>query len=357
MNYFEKTIVPVIESHYETMSSMEKNIADFFINNRDQMDFSSKNISAMLYVSEAALSRFAKKCGYKGYREFIYHYKESLNESRHTITNQMRIVFDAYQELLNKGFNEGWIDVYENEGKRSGAYSWGAYGTHPYVLLNHQDNMNSMFTLAHEMGHAMHTYYSNKKQPFTYADYLIFVAEVASTVNETLFGYYMLEKADTNDEKKFIISEMMDSFKATLYRQTMFAEFEQLIYNAYENGTILTSEFLCNEYLNLNKKYFGNGVNVNEEIKYEWARIPHFYYNFYVYQYATGIAAAYYIVNRIRNGEENAVSDYLKFLSAGDSVDPVEALKLAGVDMTNPDVVNNAIDMFGNLIDMYNELK
>ena len=216
---------------------------------------------------------------------------------------------------------------------------------------------NDVSTLIHEAGHSMHTTHSKENNDFLYYGYKIFVAEVASTVNETLFDYYMLEKAETNEEKKFIISEMMDSFKATLYRQTMFAEFEQLIYNAYENGTILTSEFLCSEYLKLNQKYFGKCVNVNEEIKYEWARIPHFFYNFYVYQYATGISAAYYIVNRIRNNEENAVCDYLKFLKAGDSVDPIDALKLAGVDMTSPDVVNGAIDMFDKLIDMFNELK
>lgn len=283
--------------------------------------------------------------------------KYSFNEAKDIVLDVVKVLGNDYVGKMKELFDKRYIDIYPNESKRGGAYSSFGYETAPYILLNYQGDYNDVSTLIHEAGHSMHTTHSKENNDYLYYAYKIFVAEVASTVNETLFDYYMLEKAENSEEKKFIISEMMDSFKATLYRQTMFAEFEQLIYNAYENGTILTSEYLCNEYLNLNKKYFGNGVNVNEEIKYEWARIPHFYYNFYVYQYATGISAAYYIVNRIRNNEENAVSDYLKFLSAGDSVDPVDALKLAGVDMSNPDVVNSAIDMFDKLIDMFNELK
>ena len=214
-----------------------------------------------------------------------------------------------------------------------------------------------MSTLIHELGHSMHSYYSNKNNPYLYSGYKIFVAEVASTVNEMLLNYYMLEHASSKEEKRAILSEMMDLFKSTIYRQTMFSEFEDFIFSEYEKGNVLTNEILCNKYYELNKEYFGNDAIINEEIKYEWERIPHFYYDFYVYQYATGLSAACYIVNRIRNNEENAVSDYLKFLSTGDSMDPIDELKVAGVDMEDESVINKAIDMFQDIINQYKSLK
>lgn len=282
--------------------------------------------------------------------------KYSFEEAKNIVLDVVKVFGNDYVSKIEKLFNNRWIDIYPNESKRGGAYSSGGYDTPSYILLNYQGTYNDVSTLIHEAGHSMHSEYSKENNDYLYYGYKIFVAEVASTVNETLFNYYMLEHAETVEEKKFILSEMMDDFKATLFRQTMFAEFEQLMYSEYEKGTILTSEFLNNEYLKLNKKYFGDRVKVNDEIKYEWMRIPHFYYNFYVYQYATGISAAYYIVNRIRNNEENAIDDYLSFLKSGDSLDPVEELKLAGVDMTDPMVINSAIDSFENLIEEYRKL-
>ena len=206
------------------------------------------------------------------------------------------------------------------------------------------------------MGHSMHSYYSNQNNPYLYSSYKIFVAEVASTVNEMLLNYYMLEHASDNKEKRAILSDMMDLFKSTIYRQTMFSEFEDFIFNEFENGNVLTNELLSNKYYELNKLYFGDDVIINDDIKYEWERIPHLYYDFYVYQYATGLSAACYIVKRILNHEENAVSDYLKFLSTGDSMDPIEELKVAGVDMEDEKVINGAIDMFQEIINEYRSL-
>ena len=206
------------------------------------------------------------------------------------------------------------------------------------------------------MGHSMHSYYSNQNNPYLYSGYKIFVAEVASTVNEMLLNYYMLEHASDNKEKRAILSDMMDLFKSTIYRQTMFSEFEDFIFNEFENGNVLTNELLSNKYYELNNLYFGDDVIINDDIKYEWERIPHFYYDFYVYQYATGLSAACYIVKRILNHEENAVSDYLKFLSTGDSMDPIEELKVAGVDMEDEKVINGAIDMFQEIINEYRSL-
>lgn len=202
----------------------------------------------------------------------------------------------------------------------------------------------------------MHTYYSTQNNSYNYSNYKIFVAEVASTVNEMLLNYYMLDHLEDEKEKRVILSEMMDLFKSTIFRQTMFSEFEEFAYSTYEKTGVLTNQTLCDKYYELNKKYFGNNLILNEEIRYEWERVPHFYYNFYVYQYATGLSAACYIVNRIRNQEEGAVSDYLNFLKTGDSLDPVEELKVAGVDMLDSKVIEKAIDMFNDLIDQYEQL-
>lgn len=238
---------------------------------------------------------------------------------------------EDYAKLLDTAFNEKWIDVYENTGKRSGAYSWGCYGTHPYVLLNYTGSTHNVFTIAHELGHAMHSYYSNSSLPYEKAGYEIFVAEVASTVNEILLLKHMLKNAQ-GEEKKYLLCYYLDMFRTTFFRQTQFAEFEKIAHNAYENNEALTAEFLCNEYKKLNDKYYGANVLDADLIQYEWARIPHFYRSFYVYKYATGIASAVIIANGILTSEKN-VESYKKFLSLGGSMPPSEILKVAGVNL------------------------
>ncbi len=280
----------------------------------------------------------------------------SFNEAKELVIKSLSVLGEEYINDLNKAFDEKWIDIYNNKGKRGGAYSGGSYDTYPYVLLNFEGTLNDVSTLAHELGHSMHSYYSRKNNSYQNSSYKIFVAEVASTVNELLLSKYMLKHSADKKEKLIILNNLLDLFKATIYRQTMFAEYEKLIYEKHENGEILTSEALCKYYYELNKKYFGESVAIDEEIKYEWERIPHFYYNFYVYQYATGLSAACYIVNRIRNNEPNAVEDYLNFLKTGDSLDPVDELKVAGVDMLDEKVIIAAIDMFQDLINEYRSL-
>jgi len=282
--------------------------------------------------------------------------KYTFDEAKKIVLDVVNIFGEEYKTTIERAFKERWIDIYPNKGKRGGAYSSGSYDTNPFILLNFIGEYHDVSTLAHELGHSMHTYYSNKNNSYIYSNYKIFVAEVASTVNELLLNFYMLENSDDINEKKYILSEMMELFKSTIYRQTMFSEFEEFAYNEYEKGNTLTNQLLCDKYYELNKLYFGNNIIVNDEIRYEWERVPHFYYNFYVYQYATGLSAAAYIVNRIRNKEENAVEDYLNFLKTGDSMDPLDELKVAGVDMLNPDVINGAIDMFEDLINQYKEL-
>lgn len=282
--------------------------------------------------------------------------KYTYEEAKKIVLDVVKVFGEDYQKTVQSAFDNRWIDIYPNKAKRGGAYSSGSYDTLPYILLNFQGEYNDVSTLIHEMGHSMHSYYSNQNNPYLYSSYKIFVAEVASTVNEMLLNYYMLEHASDNKEKRTILSDMMDLFKSTIYRQTMFSEFEDFIFNEFENGNVLTNELLSNKYYELNKLYFGDGVIINDDIKYEWERIPHFYYDFYVYQYATGLSAACYIVKRILNHEENAVSDYLKFLSTGDSMDPIEELKVAGVDMEDEKVINGAIDMFQEIINEYRSL-
>lgn len=280
----------------------------------------------------------------------------TYEEAKKIVLDVVKVFGEDYKKTIQSAFDNRWIDIYPNKAKRGGAYSSGSYDTIPYILLNFQGKYHDVSTLIHELGHSMHSYYSNKNNPYLYSGYKIFVAEVASTVNEMLLNYYMLEHADNNHEKKAILSEMMDLFKSTIYRQTMFSEFEDFIFSEFENGNVLTNELLNNKYYELNKLYFGDDVIINDEIKYEWERIPHFYYDFYVYQYATGLSAACYIVRRILNQEDNAVSDYLQFLSTGDSMDPIEELKVAGVDMEDEKVINGAIDMFQELINEYRSL-
>lgn len=282
--------------------------------------------------------------------------KYTYEEAKKIVLDVVKVFGEDYQKTVQSAFDNRWIDIYPNKAKRGGAYSSGSYDTLPYILLNFQGEYNDVSTLIHEMGHSMHSYYSNQNNLYLYSSYKIFVAEVASTVNEMLLNYYMLEHASDNKEKRAILSDMMDLFKSTIYRQTMFSEFEDFIFNEFENGNVLTNELLSNKYYELNKLYFGDGVIINDDIKYEWERIPHLYYDFYVYQYATGLSAACYIVKRILNHEENAVSDYLKFLSTGDSMDPIEELKVAGVDMEDEKVINGAIDMFQEIINEYRSL-
>ncbi len=254
---------------------------------------------------------------------------------------------EEYQNLLQEAHDNGWIDVEETEGKRSGAYSTGVFGLkHPYVLLNYQPTTNDIFTIAHELGHAMHTYFSCKNQPQEKADYKIFVAEVASTVNEVLLVKYLLKNTEDVKLKRYLLSYYMDTLKGTLFRQTQFAEFEYIAHDMAEKGQPLTKDALCEVYLNLNKKYYGRSVVSDPEIAYEWARIPHFYRSFYVYKYATGIISAVSIAERIYNEGAPAVADYFKFLSSGGSDSPVELLKLAGVDLTKMDAFNACMDSF-----------
>lgn len=260
-----------------------------------------------------------------------------------------------YTAMLEEGFANRWIDVCENVGKRSGAYSAGAR-PHPYVLLNHKEDLDHEFTLAHEMGHALHSYLSMKNQPICYSDYVIFVAEVASTCNEALLMQYLLGKTTDKKERAYLINHFLEQFRTTLYRQTMFAEFEMLTNAMAERGESLTAESLCALYHKLNVEYYGDGITVDREISFEWERIPHFYYNFYVFQYATGFSAAIALSQRILKEGEPAVKDYIKFLSGGCSTDPISLLKIAGVDMNSPEPVANALKLFGELIDEMEEL-
>ena len=275
----------------------------------------------------------------------------SFEEAKETVLKALAPLGTDYINVVKSAFNEGWIDKYENEGKRSGAYSWGTYGApHPYILLNHTPNINSMFTLAHEMGHAMHTYYSHKNQPHVYGDYCIFVAEVASTVNEALLMQYLLKETTDPVEKCYLMNYFMDQFKSTLYRQTMFAEFELDMHLAYQKGETLTAEYLSNHYYALVKKYHGPSVTVDEAIALEWSRIPHFYTPFYVYQYATGYSAAIALSTKILNEGQSAVEDYIRFLSGGSSKDPIDLLKIAGVDMSSAVPIQSALQVFADLI-------
>ena len=276
-------------------------------------------------------------------------------EAKQTVYDALAPLGEDYRKILKEGFENRWIDVYQNEGKRSGAYSAGAE-VHPYVLLNYTGTLDSQFTLAHEMGHALHSYYSNKNQNPIDADYVIFVAEVASTCNEALLMEYLLGKTTDKKERAYLINHFLEQFKGTLYRQTMFAEFELNIGRMIQQGQTLTAEALCAEYRRLNELYFGPDMVVDDEIAMEWARIPHFYYNYYVFQYATGYSAAIALSRRILREGEPAVKDYLGFLSGGCSKDPIALLKGAGVDMTSPEPVNQALQLFGELLDEMDQL-
>lgn len=276
-------------------------------------------------------------------------YEEALDMIREALAP----MGEDYISNMNKGFSEGWIDVYENEGKTSGAYSFGSYDSKPYILLNYTDTLNDVFTIIHEMGHSMHSYYTRKTQPYIYGSHSIFTAEVASTVNENLLMKHLIKNETDPEMKKYLVAKHIEDFRTTLFRQTMFAEFEDLTHKALEEGETLTADWLCEKYNELNSRYFGPALSEDDMIRYEWARIPHFYNAFYVYKYATGYSAASAISDIILN---EGSGDYLKFLTTGESDHPIELLKIAGVDMATPDPVSNAMKTFAALVDELEEL-
>jgi len=280
----------------------------------------------------------------------------SYAEAVEKVRKGLGVLGNEYIKDMEQAFENGWIDVYENKGKRSGAYSWGCYDSHPYILLNHSDNINNMFTLAHELGHAMHSYYSDKNQPYTYAQYKIFVAEVASTCNEALLMNALLSETTEKKPRLQLINYFMEQFRSTVYRQTMFAEFEQITHERVEEGEALTADTFTELYMELNKKYYGPDVVIDEEIGMEWARIPHFYNSFYVYQYATGFSAAMALSKGILEKKAGSTENYLSFLKSGGSDYPVELLKKAGVDMSTPEPVERGLAVFAGLLDEMEEL-
>ena len=282
-----------------------------------------------------------------------YDKKYDYEEAKDIIIKVLGVFGEEYVNKVKEGLDSRWIDVYPTKNKRTGGYSGGMYDTYPYILLNYQDKYNDMSTLIHEMGHSMHSYYSRSYNNYQDSEYRIFVAEVASTVNELLLSHYMLENSSSKEEKLFILNNLLELYRATIYRQTMFAEFERDISSIIDNDGALTADKLSNMYYDLNKFYFGDNVVVDDYIRYEWERIPHFYYDFYVYKYATGLSAANMIVNNILSGKDGAVEGYIEFLKCGSKKSPIESLKLAGVDLTKKEVVTTALDEFKKLLDMY----
>lgn len=276
--------------------------------------------------------------------------KVPFEKAKTLVSDGLRPLGEEYLRVLQHSYESRWIDVYENEGKTSGAYSWGVYGTHPNVLLNYQPSIDHVFTLAHEMGHALHSHYTNETQPYVYASYKTFVAEVASTLNETLLMHHLLNTTEDPKERLYIINHYLESFRTTVFRQTMFAEFERIIHHNAESGQALTPDVLCEVYRELNAKYYGPEMVNDDEIANEWMRIPHFYRSFYVFQYATGFSAATSLAKQILEEGEPAVQRYLAFLRSGNSAGPVELLKRAGVDMASPRPVQDALDVFEDLV-------
>ena len=282
--------------------------------------------------------------------------KYSYDEAEETILKVLSIFGDEYINKVKEALNSRWIDVYPTKNKRTGGYSGGSYDTYPYILLNYQDKYNDMSTLIHEMGHSMHSYYSRTYNDYQNSEYKIFVAEVASTVNELLLSHYLLEHSNNKEEKMYILNNLMELYRATIYRQTMFAEFEKDISNIIDKEEALTADKLSSIYYELNKFYFGKDVVIDDEIRYEWERIPHFYYNFYVYKYATGLSAATAIVKGILDGKDKAIYNYINFLKCGSRLSPIESLKVAGVDLTDSSVVDIALEEFKNILDMYKNM-
>lgn len=280
----------------------------------------------------------------------------TYEEGKQVVKDSLHPLGEDYLKVVEEAYQNRWIDVYENVGKRSGAYSSGTYGTNPYILLNYQDNLDNVYTLTHEMGHSVHSYYSRKEQPFIYAGYTIFVAEVASTLNEALLTDHLLKNTTDPKQKMYILNHLLDSFRGTVFRQTMFAEFEKMIHAKVENGEALTAEVLSKLYYDLNVKYFGPDMVVDQDIEMEWARIPHFYYNFYVYKYATGFSAATALSKQILEEGQPAVERFLSFLKSGSSDYPIEVLKKAGVDMTTPEPIRQSLKVFEETLNQFEEL-
>ena len=282
--------------------------------------------------------------------------KVSYEEAKEIILEGLKPLGSEYISLIEEGFNNRWIDVCENRGKTSGAYSWGSYDSPPYILMNYQDNLNNLFTLAHELGHSIHSYYTHRNQPPVYGEYTIFLAEIASTLNEGLLMDYMLENTDDPKKKLYILNYYLEQFRTTFYRQTMFAEYERNIHGMVEGGDALTADILSETYYELNKKYFGSNITVDKEIEMEWARIPHFYYNFYVYKYATGFASALAILKGIKDNPKENVPKYLEMLKSGSSDYSLNILKKAGVDMTSSKPIEDCLVIFSSILDKMEEL-
>ena len=282
--------------------------------------------------------------------------KVDYNEAKDMILNGLKPLGEEYINAVENGLSSNWIDVYENIGKTSGAYSWGTYTSNPYILLNYHSTLDNVFTLAHEMGHSMHSYYTHKSQPYAYGHYSIFLAEIASTTNECILIDYLLKKVEDKQEKLYLLNHYLEQFRGTIFRQTMFAEFERDIHAEVEGGGSLTADRLSEMYRNLNIKYYGENIVIDEEIDVEWARIPHFYYNFYVFQYATGFSAAVDFSERILSGDQTEVERYKTFLKSGNSDYPLEILKTAGIDMTTKQPVAKALELFEQLLNEFESL-
>lgn len=280
----------------------------------------------------------------------------SFEEGLDIMRNALQPLGEEYLTKMNKGIEEGWIDVYENKGKTSGAYSFGCYDSYPYILLNYTDTLKDVFTIIHEMGHSMHSRYTRDEQPYIYGSHSIFTAEVASTVNESLLMQHLLRTEDEKEMRKYLLNMHLEEFRTTLFRQTMFAEFEDITHKAIESGETLTAEWMCQQYEDLNAQYYGSAVEKDDVIRYEWARIPHFYNAFYVYKYATGYSAATAISKKILTEGKPAAQDYIRFLKTGESDHPIELLKIAGVDMSSPLPVQQAMETFNQLLDEFESL-
>ncbi|HCQ5551312.1 TPA: oligoendopeptidase F [Clostridioides difficile] len=272
------------------------------------------------------------------------------DKAQDIILEALKPLGEEYLKVIKSAFDEGWIDVYDNEGKKGGAYSWGSYDSHPYILMSYKNDLNSLFTLIHELGHSVHSHYSRTSQPFLYSDYKIFVAEVASTLNELLLINYLLENSKSKDETIYLLNYYLEQFRTTIYRQTMFAEFEKIVHERVENGEPLTADEFTDIYYKLNEKYYGKSAIVDKQIGIEWARIPHFYSNFYVYKYATGFSAASALSQQILSEGSTAVDRYINFLKSGGSEYPLEQLKSAGVDMTKKESIEEALNVFAELV-------
>lgn len=282
--------------------------------------------------------------------------KYSFDEAKVIVRNSLSPLGEDYLKIYDNSFEEKWIDVYPNVGKRGGAFSAGGYDTYPYISLNFQGDFNDVSTLSHELGHSIHSYLTRKNNSYIYGDYSIVVAEVASTVNEILLSRYIIDNSKDIKEKLYVLDRLINLYKSTIYRQTMYAEFEKYIYEKRDNNEVLTSDELEEYFYKLNKKYYGSHVIIDEEIKYEWERMPHLYYNFYVYKYATGLSSASFIANKILNNEKDYLDKYYKFLSVGSTLSPNESLSIVGIDLTKEEVCNNAIKIFEELVLEYEEL-